>query len=197
METHPRGSKAEPLWAVGHASDLGRGWGAGGNKPTGSSQTGAEVRDRSTALGWMGRDAGASSQKLLEALHPDVRAEWEGNCERRLDSRVPSGSARRRQIGCIPRLLSLQDLFFKYTWNNFLHLQVELCIAAILSHTAREDRAAASGPEGGLEPPPSSGDPATPQPASSRPESTMVAHVSPAGSRELPCPAGLHASCVP
>ncbi|XP_043738463.1 serine/threonine-protein phosphatase 6 regulatory subunit 2 isoform X3 [Cervus elaphus] len=71
----------------------------------------------------------------------------------------------------------LLDLFFKYTWNNFLHLQVELCIAAILSHTAREDRAAASGPEGGLEPPPSSGDPATPQPASSRPESTMVAHL--------------------
>ena len=103
-----------------------------------------------------------------------------GQCERRLDSRVPSGSARRRQTACVPRPLSLQDLFFKYTWNNFLHLQVELCIAAILSHAAREDRAAASGPEGGLELPPSSGDPATPQPASSHLESTMVSHVSPA-----------------
>ncbi|XP_044796634.2 serine/threonine-protein phosphatase 6 regulatory subunit 2 isoform X2 [Bubalus bubalis] len=71
----------------------------------------------------------------------------------------------------------LLDLFFKYTWNNFLHLQVELCIAAILSHAAREDRAAASGPEEALEPPPSSGDPAAPQPASSLPENTMVTHL--------------------
>ncbi|TKC34270.1 hypothetical protein EI555_001460, partial [Monodon monoceros] len=68
------------------------------------------------------------------------------------------------------------DLFVKYAWNNFLHFQVELCIAAILSHSAREDRAVASGPEGAVEPPPSSGDPETPQPAASRPESTMVTH---------------------
>lgn len=34
----------------------------------------------------------------------------------------------------------LQDLFFKYTWNNFLHFQVELCVAAILSHSAQEER---------------------------------------------------------
>ncbi|KAM9072075.1 serine/threonine-protein phosphatase 6 regulatory subunit 2 isoform 4-T9 [Megaptera novaeangliae] len=71
----------------------------------------------------------------------------------------------------------LLDLFVKYAWNNFLHLQVELCIAAILSHAAREDRAVASGPEGGVEPPPSSGDPETPQPAASHPESTMVTHL--------------------
>uniref|UniRef100_A0A4X2K1N2 Protein phosphatase 6 regulatory subunit 2 n=1 Tax=Vombatus ursinus TaxID=29139 RepID=A0A4X2K1N2_VOMUR len=32
----------------------------------------------------------------------------------------------------------LLDLFFKFTWNNFLHFQVELCVAAILSHSARE-----------------------------------------------------------
>lgn len=32
----------------------------------------------------------------------------------------------------------LLDLFFKYTWNNFLHFQVELSIAAILSHSVQE-----------------------------------------------------------
>uniref|UniRef100_A0A672QXP5 Serine/threonine-protein phosphatase 6 regulatory subunit 2-like n=1 Tax=Sinocyclocheilus grahami TaxID=75366 RepID=A0A672QXP5_SINGR len=35
--------------------------------------------------------------------------------------------------------LWLQDLFFKYTWNNFLHLQVELCVASILNHSAHAD----------------------------------------------------------
>ncbi|CDQ97453.1 unnamed protein product [Oncorhynchus mykiss] len=39
----------------------------------------------------------------------------------------------------------LLDLFFKYTWNNFLHFQVELCVAAILSHSAQEER-----PQAGL-----------------------------------------------
>uniref|UniRef100_A0A8C2B5B8 Protein phosphatase 6, regulatory subunit 2a n=1 Tax=Cyprinus carpio TaxID=7962 RepID=A0A8C2B5B8_CYPCA len=29
----------------------------------------------------------------------------------------------------------LLDLFFKYSWNNFLHLQVELCVASILNHS--------------------------------------------------------------
>uniref|UniRef100_A0A8C1ZYE2 Protein phosphatase 6, regulatory subunit 2a n=1 Tax=Cyprinus carpio TaxID=7962 RepID=A0A8C1ZYE2_CYPCA len=33
----------------------------------------------------------------------------------------------------------LLDLFFKYTWNNFLHLQVELCVASILNHSAHSD----------------------------------------------------------
>ncbi|XP_037315995.2 serine/threonine-protein phosphatase 6 regulatory subunit 2a isoform X2 [Pungitius pungitius] len=52
----------------------------------------------------------------------------------------------------------LLDLFFKYSWNNFLHFQVELCVAAILSHPSSEERPssalqnhdeqpAASGPE--------------------------------------------------
>nr|XP_025037849.1 serine/threonine-protein phosphatase 6 regulatory subunit 2 isoform X1 [Pelodiscus sinensis] len=34
----------------------------------------------------------------------------------------------------------LLDLFFKYTWNNFLHFQVELCIAAVLSHSVHEGK---------------------------------------------------------
>lgn len=33
-----------------------------------------------------------------------------------------------------------QNLFFKYTWNNFLHLQVELCVAAIVSPCVHEMR---------------------------------------------------------
>lgn len=35
--------------------------------------------------------------------------------------------------------LCLQDLFFKYTWNNFLHLQVELCVATIMNHFTHPD----------------------------------------------------------
>lgn len=43
---------------------------------------------------------------------------------------------------CIFLLLSfdIQDLFFKYSWNNFLHFQVELCVAAILNHPSLEER---------------------------------------------------------
>ncbi|XP_056603442.1 serine/threonine-protein phosphatase 6 regulatory subunit 2a isoform X2 [Triplophysa dalaica] len=33
----------------------------------------------------------------------------------------------------------LLDLFFKYTWNNFLHLQVELCVASIMNHFTHPD----------------------------------------------------------
>ncbi|XP_071188685.1 serine/threonine-protein phosphatase 6 regulatory subunit 2-like isoform X1 [Salvelinus alpinus] len=34
----------------------------------------------------------------------------------------------------------LLDLFFKYSWNNFLHFQVELCVASILNHSGPEER---------------------------------------------------------
>uniref|UniRef100_A0A8C8Z627 Protein phosphatase 6 regulatory subunit 2 n=1 Tax=Prolemur simus TaxID=1328070 RepID=A0A8C8Z627_PROSS len=73
----------------------------------------------------------------------------------------------------------LLDLFFKYTWNNFLHFQVELCIAAILSHTAREERADASGCESRAEPLPANvnGSLETPQPAAGLPENMMVTHL--------------------
>ncbi|KAJ8006971.1 hypothetical protein DPEC_G00112730 [Dallia pectoralis] len=36
----------------------------------------------------------------------------------------------------------LLDLFFKYSWNNFLHFQVELCVASILNHSIPEERPA-------------------------------------------------------
>ncbi|XP_053442660.1 serine/threonine-protein phosphatase 6 regulatory subunit 2 isoform X3 [Nycticebus coucang] len=73
----------------------------------------------------------------------------------------------------------LLDLFFKYTWNNFLHFQVELCIAAILSHTSREERADAIGSESRVEPLPGSENRnvETPQPAPGLPENTMVTHL--------------------
>ncbi|NWX06268.1 PP6R2 phosphatase, partial [Caloenas nicobarica] len=41
----------------------------------------------------------------------------------------------------------LLDLFFKYTWNNFLHFQVELSIAAILSHSVQEGKPTTADPE--------------------------------------------------
>lgn len=75
----------------------------------------------------------------------------------------------------------LLDLFFKYTWNNFLHFQVELCIAAILSHAAREEQAEASGSEGKVEPQQGSGDGSETQETgpsvTSPPENTMVTHL--------------------
>ncbi|XP_033089335.1 serine/threonine-protein phosphatase 6 regulatory subunit 2 isoform X7 [Trachypithecus francoisi] len=73
----------------------------------------------------------------------------------------------------------LLDLFFKYTWNNFLHFQVELCIAAILSHAAREDRTEASGSESRAEPLHENGNRSleTPQPPASLPDNTMVTHL--------------------
>uniref|UniRef100_A0A8C6NX31 Protein phosphatase 6, regulatory subunit 2a n=1 Tax=Nothobranchius furzeri TaxID=105023 RepID=A0A8C6NX31_NOTFU len=37
-------------------------------------------------------------------------------------------------VGFVP------DLFFKYSWNNFLHFQVELCVAAILNHPSSEEQ---------------------------------------------------------
>uniref|UniRef100_A0A4W5QHV4 Protein phosphatase 6, regulatory subunit 2b n=1 Tax=Hucho hucho TaxID=62062 RepID=A0A4W5QHV4_9TELE len=43
-------------------------------------------------------------------------------------------------ICCNNTIYNNTDLFFKYTWNNFLHFQVELCVAAILSHSAQEQR---------------------------------------------------------
>uniref|UniRef100_A0A6Q2X9U9 Protein phosphatase 6, regulatory subunit 2a n=1 Tax=Esox lucius TaxID=8010 RepID=A0A6Q2X9U9_ESOLU len=40
--------------------------------------------------------------------------------------------------------IGVSDLFFKYSWNNFLHFQVELCVASILNHSVPEERPAPS-----------------------------------------------------
>uniref|UniRef100_A0A8C5ERH6 Protein phosphatase 6, regulatory subunit 2a n=1 Tax=Gouania willdenowi TaxID=441366 RepID=A0A8C5ERH6_GOUWI len=41
---------------------------------------------------------------------------------------------------CVSLLMYSSDLFFKYTWNNFLHFQVELCVASILNHPSSEEQ---------------------------------------------------------
>ncbi|XP_063998889.1 serine/threonine-protein phosphatase 6 regulatory subunit 2 isoform X2 [Pogoniulus pusillus] len=71
----------------------------------------------------------------------------------------------------------LLDLFFKYTWNNFLHFQVELSIAAILSHSVQEAKPTPSEPESKeevLNGNVSTETPAAPEPT---PENIMVTHL--------------------
>ncbi|XP_036375745.1 serine/threonine-protein phosphatase 6 regulatory subunit 2-like [Megalops cyprinoides] len=67
----------------------------------------------------------------------------------------------------------LLDLFFKYTWNNFLHLQVELCAAAILNHSAQEEKPRSS-PEKEAEGPGQNSSPETPD---SSGHNILVAHL--------------------
>ncbi|KAA8578341.1 hypothetical protein FQN60_006020, partial [Etheostoma spectabile] len=53
----------------------------------------------------------------------------------------PLGNARlhvARLVAALLQTSALKDLFFKYSWNNFLHFQVELCVAAILNHPSEE-----------------------------------------------------------
>ncbi|NXM69004.1 PP6R2 phosphatase, partial [Serilophus lunatus] len=69
----------------------------------------------------------------------------------------------------------LLDLFFKYTWNNFLHFQVELSIVAILSHSVQEGKPPTSEQEGKEEIP--NGNVATVEPPANTPENLMVTHL--------------------
>ncbi|XP_068025825.1 serine/threonine-protein phosphatase 6 regulatory subunit 2 isoform X1 [Melanerpes formicivorus] len=71
----------------------------------------------------------------------------------------------------------LLDLFFKYTWNNFLHFQVELSIAAILSHSVQEAKPVTNDLESKeevLNGNVTTENPATPEPT---PENIMVTHL--------------------
>ncbi|KAM4677546.1 serine/threonine-protein phosphatase 6 regulatory subunit 2 isoform 2-T2 [Discoglossus pictus] len=56
-----------------------------------------------------------------------------------LHTNTPSINQELCRLGTMDLLL---DLFFRYTWNNFLHFQVELCIAAILSHSLHDGKSA-------------------------------------------------------
>uniref|UniRef100_A0A4W4G7V4 Protein phosphatase 6, regulatory subunit 2b n=1 Tax=Electrophorus electricus TaxID=8005 RepID=A0A4W4G7V4_ELEEL len=44
-------------------------------------------------------------------------------------------------------LLFFTDLFFKFTWNNFLHVQVEQCVSAILNQTVPTEGPTQDSPE--------------------------------------------------
>ncbi|XP_064559211.1 serine/threonine-protein phosphatase 6 regulatory subunit 2 [Zonotrichia leucophrys gambelii] len=100
-----------------------------------------------------------------------------------LHANTPSINHELCRLGTLDLLL---DLFFKYTWNNFLHFQVELSIAAILSHSVHEGKPspgepgskeeAASGsaaPEPAEPPQP----PQPPQPPARGTENLMVTHL--------------------
>eukprot|EP00079_Xenopus_tropicalis_P023268 XP_012815520.1 PREDICTED: serine/threonine-protein phosphatase 6 regulatory subunit 2 isoform X4 [Xenopus tropicalis] len=54
-----------------------------------------------------------------------------------LHTNTPSINQELCRLGTMDLLL---DLFFRYTWNNFMHLQVELCIAAVLSNSRQEGK---------------------------------------------------------
>ncbi|NXH63988.1 PP6R2 phosphatase, partial [Rhabdornis inornatus] len=95
-----------------------------------------------------------------------------------LHTNTPSINLELCRLGTMDLLL---DLFFKYTWNNFLHFQVELSIAAILSHSLQEGKGspgeqgskedAAAGGAGAVEPP---GPPEAPPGAT---QNVMVTHL--------------------
>ncbi|XP_014746267.1 PREDICTED: serine/threonine-protein phosphatase 6 regulatory subunit 2 isoform X2 [Sturnus vulgaris] len=105
-----------------------------------------------------------------------------------LHTNTPSINGELCRLGTMDLLL---DLFFKYTWNNFLHFQVELSIAAILSHSVQEgkgspaeqgtkEEAAASGtlePPGPPGPPEASGPAEPPEPPAGATQSVMVTHL--------------------
>ncbi|XP_053572290.1 serine/threonine-protein phosphatase 6 regulatory subunit 2 [Bombina bombina] len=54
-----------------------------------------------------------------------------------LNTNTPSINQELCRLGTMDLLL---DLFFRYTWNNFLHLQVELCIESVLSHSLQDGK---------------------------------------------------------
>lgn len=97
-----------------------------------------------------------------------------------LHANTPSINQELCRLGTMDLLL---DLFFKYTWNNFLHFQVELSIAAILSHSVHEGKPSPGEPGSKEEAPsgsaaPEPAEPAEPtQPPARATENLMVTHL--------------------
>ncbi|NXR72075.1 PP6R2 phosphatase, partial [Pycnonotus jocosus] len=97
-----------------------------------------------------------------------------------LHTNTPSINQELCRLGTMDLLL---DLFFKYTWNNFLHFQVELSIAAILSHSVHEGKPSPGepgskeeAPSGGTAPEPTEPTEPTEPPAGAT-ENVMVTHL--------------------
>ncbi|NXA80747.1 PP6R2 phosphatase, partial [Thryothorus ludovicianus] len=100
-----------------------------------------------------------------------------------LHTNTPSINLELCRLGTMDLLL---DLFFKYTWNNFLHFQVELSIAAILSHSVHEGKPS-PGEQGSKEEAPSGNaapeprEPSEPsehpEPSAGATENVMVTHL--------------------
>ncbi|XP_041261504.1 serine/threonine-protein phosphatase 6 regulatory subunit 2 [Onychostruthus taczanowskii] len=97
-----------------------------------------------------------------------------------LHANTPSINQELCRLGTMDLLL---DLFFKYTWNNFLHFQVELSIAAILSHSVHEGKPSPGEPGSKEEAPsgsaaPEPAEPAEPaEPPAGATENVMVTHL--------------------
>ncbi|XP_033367590.1 serine/threonine-protein phosphatase 6 regulatory subunit 2, partial [Parus major] len=100
-----------------------------------------------------------------------------------LHTNTPSINHELCRLGTMDLLL---DLFFKYTWNNFLHFQVELSIAAILSHSVHEGKPSPGEPGSKEEAPsgnaaPEPAEPTEPteptEPPAGATENVMVTHL--------------------
>uniref|UniRef100_A0A8C6TPR0 Protein phosphatase 6, regulatory subunit 2a n=1 Tax=Neogobius melanostomus TaxID=47308 RepID=A0A8C6TPR0_9GOBI len=79
-----------------------------------------------------------------------------------LQTNCPSVCQELSRLNTIDILL---DLFFTYTWNNFLHFQVELCVSAILSQPSSPEERANHQTNPGVQ-----GVPPSPEPSEQAPE---------------------------
>uniref|UniRef100_U3KA31 Protein phosphatase 6 regulatory subunit 2 n=1 Tax=Ficedula albicollis TaxID=59894 RepID=U3KA31_FICAL len=86
---------------------------------------------------WGGHTAILTTLGVLEEPLGNARLHGARLVAALLHTNTPGINRELCRLGTMELLL---DLFFKYTWNNFLHFQVELSIAAILSHSAHEGK---------------------------------------------------------
>uniref|UniRef100_A0A8C6TPE7 Protein phosphatase 6, regulatory subunit 2a n=1 Tax=Neogobius melanostomus TaxID=47308 RepID=A0A8C6TPE7_9GOBI len=84
-----------------------------------------------------------------------------------LQTNCPSVCQELSRLNTIDILL---DLFFTYTWNNFLHFQVELCVSAILSQPSSPEERANHQTNPGVQ-----GVPPSPEPSEQAPEADTTA----------------------